>query len=82
MKKIIYSLLLGIFLSFGAASFNLITSQDEGVSDSISIDDMDPILYVEEEEELDKGSTGIYIAIAIAAVAAGVLIARVVKKKK
>ena len=82
MKKVLYSLILGIFLSFGAASFNTNLAQDEGVSDSISIDDQDPILYVEEEEEDEKSSTGIYIAVAIAAVAAGVLIARVIKKKK
>ena len=82
MKKVLYSLVLGTFLSFGAASFNNSMAQDEGVSDSISIDDMDPILYVEEEEESEKGSTGIYIAIGIAAVAAGVVAARFMKKKK
>jgi len=83
MKNVVLSLLLGLFLSFGAGYFSGISAQDTGVADSLSIDDMDPVLYhPEEEEEPQTGNTGIYIGIAIVVVAAGVIVFKVVGKKK
>lgn len=80
MKNLIFSLILSLFLAVGAGT---LLAQDFGVADTISIDDMDPILYDEESVMEEQSSqTGLYIGIAIVAIVAGVVIYKVVNKKK
>jgi hypothetical protein len=68
-----------MFLAMGTST---IFAQQE-VADTVSIDDMAPILYDEEPEaESQSSNTGLYIGIVIVAVVAGVLVYKVVTKKK
>ena len=78
MKNLIISLVVSVFLALGAGT---IFAQQE-VADTVSIDDMAPILYDEEPAMETEGSnTGLYIGIAIVAIVAGVLVFRAGKKK-
>jgi len=75
MKKLLLVFIIGMLLSF-AGSFNSITkAQDPAAADTLSIDDMDPVLYhPEEEAEKSGSSTGIWIGVAVVVVIGGVLI--------
>ena len=81
MKKLVSRLMLMCFLATGLANVN---AQDhDAVTDSLSIDDMAPVLYDESAyEEEEKSSTGLYIGIAIAVIAIGGIGFVVAKKKK
>ncbi len=77
MKNLIISLCVSVFLALGAGT---IFAQQE--VDTISIDDMAPVLYDEEPAmETEGANTGLYIGIAIVAIVAGVLVFRAGKKK-
>lgn len=79
MKKLIISLMFAFVLALSAGSL----FAQEGVADTISIDDMAPILYQEETTDAeDSSNTGLYIGIAVVAIVAGVVIYKVVNKKR
>ncbi|MCL3779654.1 hypothetical protein EMN47_04535 [Prolixibacteraceae bacterium JC049] len=83
MKKFLYSLMVSGLLMFGAGVTSQVMAQDDSVVDTLSIDDMDPILQAAEEESAEESSnTGMIAAIAIVAVVAGVVVFRFVGKKK
>lgn len=87
MKKLVLRLTLICFLAFGAGSLSSVFAQydyeTEAAPDTLSIDDMDPVLFSEDEAtEEKKCCPGLYIGIAVVAVAAGVLVYRTVSKKK
>ncbi|MCT4590705.1 MAG: hypothetical protein N4A71_22955 [Carboxylicivirga sp.] len=82
MRKAIVYLGLCLILLAGGLGLNSLKAQEE-VTDSLSIDDMPPVLYQEEEEEEEaKSSTGIYVAIGIAGAVVVVVGAKMLKKKK
>ncbi len=80
MKNLIVFLIVYLFLVLGAG---MLFAQDYGVADTVSIDDMDPILYQDEfVTEEESSQTGLYIGIAVVAIVAGVVIYKVVNRKK
>lgn len=87
MKKLLLRLSLICFLAFNAgslvAAFAQYDYETEAAADTLSIDDMDPMLLADDDEaEEKKCCPGLYIGIAVIAVAAGVLVYRTVTKKK
>lgn len=79
MKKIFVSLMV-CMLCFSPLAF---AQDEEAVKDSISIDDMDPTFYTEEEEDEEKSSMGMYVAIGAGVlVLAGVGVVVAKKNKK
>jgi len=82
MKRLVVLTVLSVMLTCISSNFNVVMAQD-GVTDSLSIDDMAPVLYQEEEvDEPAKTRTGVYVAIAAGVAVAVVVGMRVVKKKK
>jgi hypothetical protein len=87
MKQLILKLTMICFLAFAAGNMSLTFAQydyeTETAPDTVSIDDMDPVLYTEEDETAEeKNNTALYIGIAVVAIAAGVLAYRSTTKKK
>ncbi len=85
MKKLVFRLLLLCFLMAGVANGATLFAQDnDAVTDSVSIDDMAPVLYDDEAyEEVEESSNGLMIAVVIVvAVVAGIAYVVVSKKKK
>ena len=87
MKKLLLRLSLVCFLVFNAGSLGYAFAQydyetETAGPDSLSIDDMDPLLMAEEEEAEKQCCPGLYIGIAVVVVVAGVLVYRRVSKKK
>jgi len=78
MKKYLLFLVFALAMALPSGVF----AQD-GVSDSLSIDDQEPVLYQEQEEEPEQKSTntGVYVAIAIV-VGVGIYVGMKSKKKK
>lgn len=82
MKRFVIFLVLSLMLTGIGAGFNVLRAQDE-VADSLSIDDMTPlVLYQEEEDEPAESSTGIYVAIAAGIALVAFVGFRMTKKKK
>jgi len=82
MKRLVVLTVLSVMLTCISSNFNVVMAQD-GVTDSLSIDDMAPVLYQEEEvDEPAKTSTGVYVAIAAGVAVAVVVGMRLAKKKK
>jgi len=82
MKRLVVLTVLSVMLTCISSNFNVVMAQD-GVTDSLSIDDMAPVLYQEEEvDEPAKTRTGVYVSIAAGVAVAVVVGMRVVKKKK
>ncbi|MGQ1788190.1 MULTISPECIES: hypothetical protein [unclassified Saccharicrinis] len=84
MKKLVFRLLFVCFLATGLGGGAAVFAQDhDAVTDSLSIDDMAPVLYDEDAyEEEEKGSNGVIIGIVIAVVAIGGIGFVALKKKK
>ncbi len=83
MKRVLVCLVVSLMLATAGSFVNFMVAQDGGVADTLSIDDMPPVLYQEEEEEEPaKSSTGVYVAIAAGVLVAIVVGARMAKKKK
>ena len=84
MRKFALKAMMMAILSFGGFSMvNALPQYDDSVTDTISIDDMDPILHTEEEEAEDEGgNTGMIAVIAIVVVVAGAVGYKVATKKK
>ena len=84
MKKLALRLLVFSFLMGGLMNGATLFAQDhDAVTDSLSIDDMPPVLYDEDAyEDEEKSSNGIIIGIVIAVVAVGGIGYLVVSKKK
>lgn len=82
MKRAIIFFSLCLLLSGIGAGLASLKAQEE-VTDSLSIDDMPPVLYQEEEEEeSEESNTGVYVAIGIAGVVAVGIGVMAAKKKK
>lgn len=82
MKKLVSKLMLACFCSVVLASGSAFAQDHDAVTDSLSIDDMAPVLYDESAyEEEEESSNGVVIGIVIAVIAIGG-IAVVAKKKK
>lgn len=88
MKKLLLNLTLICFLALSAGSLSMAFAQydyeSETAPDTLSIDDADPVLLLDEEESDEKKCcTGLYIGIAvIVVVVGGILVYRSVNKKK
>lgn len=87
MKNVLLRTVLIAVLSLGTiAGTSLFAQHNDAVTDSLSIDDMDPVLYDEDayDDEEESASNGVTIAIVIVAgiavVAGGLIMAK--KKKK
>lgn len=80
MKKLVLRLLL---VSFLATSMSAFAQDHDAVTDSLSIDDMAPVLYDEDAyEEEEESSNGVVIAIVIGVVVIAGIGVVVAKKKK
>ncbi len=87
MKKLLLNLSLIIFLVFSTSIAGYAISQydyeTEAAPDTLSVDDMDPELYTEDETAEEKECCPApYIAIAVVFIAAGFLVYRKVTRKK
>ena len=86
MKKLALVFVIGMFLSFAMSFNNAVKAQDEhdiAAQDSLSIDDMDPVLYHPDDEmEEESGSSNglLWGGIAVIVVVGGVLIWKKSKK--
>ncbi|WP_282036720.1 hypothetical protein [Saccharicrinis aurantiacus] len=83
MKKLVSKLMLATFSVLMLAGGSAFAQDHDAVTDSLSIDDMAPVLYDESayDDEEEGSSNGVVIGIVIAVVAIGG-IAVVAKKKK
>ncbi|WP_075603475.1 hypothetical protein [Saccharicrinis aurantiacus] len=88
MKKLVSKLMLATFCVLMLAGGSAFAQDHDAVTDSLSIDDMAPVLYDESaydesayDDEEEGSSNGVVIGIVIAVVAIGG-IAVVAKKKK
>ena len=84
MRRLVLRLVALVFMmSMLGSGLNLMAQDNDRKKDSLSIDDMDPVIYAA-EEEATKGGSGVFIAAAIIVVVAGggtyVFLSR--KKKK
>lgn len=88
MKKLLLNLTLICFLALSAGNLSMAFAQydyeSETAPDTLSIDDADPVLFLDEEDSDEKKCCpGLYIGIAAVVVAVGgVLVYRSVNKKK
>lgn len=81
MKKFALKLMVLSLLFVGMGN-NTKLFADDTVTDSLSIDDMDPVFLYDEEEEEEESSNGAVIAVIIVAVVGGGVGYKVVSKKK
>ncbi|WP_152541791.1 hypothetical protein [Saccharicrinis fermentans] len=82
MKKLALKLFLICFLAIGSGAVTYAQDHD-AVTDSLSIDDMAPVLYDEDAyEEEEASSNGVIIGILIAVAALGAIGFVVLKQKK
>ena len=86
MKKLALIFVIGMFLSFAMSFSSVVRAQDEhdiAAQDSLSIDDMDPVLYHpddEMEEESDSSNGLLWGGIAVVVVVGGFLVWKKSKK--
>ena len=87
MKKLALVFVIGMFLSFALSFSSVVRAQDEhdiAAQDSLSIDDMDPVLYHpgDEDEESSESSNGLlWGGIAVVVVVGGFLMWKKSSKK-
>ncbi len=87
MKKLALIIVIGMLLSLAVPFNSIVRAQDPAAADTLSIDDMDPVLYnpeeeAEEVEGCESSSTIIWIGVAIIVVVGGVLVFKKSSKKK
>ncbi|MDG5800879.1 hypothetical protein QA597_10965 [Marinilabiliaceae bacterium ANBcel2] len=90
MKKFLITFLLAFFVCFTAVQLNSVKAQEDvyeyetASPDTLSIDDMDPTLYSDDDfiAEDEGSNRGVVLTIVIIAVVAGFVIYKVVSGKK
>ncbi len=87
MKKLALVFVVGMFLSFALSFSSVVKAQDQhdiAAQDSLSIDDMDPVLYHpgdEAEEGSESSNALLWGAIAVVVVVGGYLVWKKSSKK-